>query len=201
MSRTSTSRPAPRLCIERASSEFSVGYGARVSGAVSSDTPVGLERTLGYRELVFYGLAYIAPVAPLSTLGFVWNASNGLIVLSIARCVCMYFTAQSYATMTGTIANAGLGVRIRATLPGPIAGFIAGWMILLDYLLIPALVYVLIAVALQRLMPGVDRAVWIVCSSRPRGGQLVRIAFASRANFVSVGLQLAVLVDFLVLAC
>ena len=30
-------------------------------------------------------------------------------------------------------------------------------MILLDYLLIPAFVYVLVAVALQTLMPGVDR--------------------------------------------
>ena len=35
-------------------------------------------------------------------------------------------------------------------------------MILLDYLLIPAFVYVLIAVALETLLPGVDRGVWIV---------------------------------------
>ncbi len=35
-------------------------------------------------------------------------------------------------------------------------------MILLDYLLIPAFVYVLMAVALETLVPGVDRGVWIV---------------------------------------
>ena len=35
-------------------------------------------------------------------------------------------------------------------------------MILLDYLLIPAFVYVLIAVALETLLPGIDRGGWIV---------------------------------------
>jgi hypothetical protein len=35
-------------------------------------------------------------------------------------------------------------------------------MILLDYLMIPSLVYVIMAVALGQLMPEVDRAVWIV---------------------------------------
>src|ERR1035441_6885257 len=44
---------------------------------------------------------------------------------------------------------------------GPFPGFIAGWMILLDYLLIPSFLYVLIAVALESLLPGIDRAVWI----------------------------------------
>jgi amino acid transporter len=45
---------------------------------------------------------------------------------------------------------------------GVFPGFIAGWMILLDYLLIPAFVFVLMAVALETLLPGVDRGIWIV---------------------------------------
>ena len=32
--------------------------------------------------LITYGLAYIAPIAPLTTLGFVWQASGGLIALA-----------------------------------------------------------------------------------------------------------------------
>ena len=67
-----------------------------------------LRRSLGYWDLVLYGLAYIAPFAPLNTLGFVWNASGGLIVLAYALGgVCMYFTAQSYATMTEVLPTAG----------------------------------------------------------------------------------------------
>ena len=36
--------------------------------------PTALKRTLKYWDLVVYGLAYIAPFAPLTTLGFVWGA-------------------------------------------------------------------------------------------------------------------------------
>jgi amino acid transporter len=78
---------------------------------VAGGGPVGaveLKRSLGYWDLVLYGLAYIAPFAPLSTLGFVWSESNGLIVLAyVLGAVCMYFTAQSYATMTETLPSAG----------------------------------------------------------------------------------------------
>jgi hypothetical protein len=38
-----------------------------------------LDRTLGFRDLVVYGLGYIAPMGPLATLGFVWSESRGLI--------------------------------------------------------------------------------------------------------------------------
>jgi len=45
---------------------------------------------------------------------------------------------------------------------GPGAGFLAGWGMLLDYVLMPALVYVLCAIAIQAIFPGVPRALTIV---------------------------------------
>src|SRR5579872_6384743 len=76
--------------------------------AVDAPGPVTLKRALGYWDLIVYGLAYIAPFAPLNTLGFVWNTSNGLIALSyLMGGVCMYFTAKSYATMTERVPSAG----------------------------------------------------------------------------------------------
>jgi amino acid transporter len=163
---------------------------------------ISLRRSLTYWDLVLYGLAYIAPFAPLTTLGFVWNESNGLIVLAYALGgVCMYFTAQSYATMTEVLPTAGSVYGFARHCLGAFVGFIAGWMILLDYLLIPAFVYVLIAVALQTLMPGVDRAVWIVLlATATTAVNWFGIAFTSRANFVAVGLQVAILVGFMLLA-
>lgn len=161
-----------------------------------------LKRSLGYWDLVLYGLAYIAPFAPLTTLGFVWSESNGLIVLAYALGgVCMYFTAQSYAMMTEVLPTAGSVYGFARHTLGAFAGFIAGWMILLDYLLIPAFVYVLVAVALQTLMPGIDRAVWIVLLALlTTGVNWFGITVTSRANFIAVGLQVLVLVGFLVLA-
>src|SRR5580658_9003116 len=160
-----------------------------------------LRRSLGYWDLVLYGLAYIAPFAPFSTLGFVWSESNGLIVLAyVLGAVCMYFTAQSYATMTETLPTAGSVYGFARQSLGAFPGFIAGWMILLDYLLIPAFVYVLIAVALETLLPGIDRGVWIVLLVTIT--TLVNwfgITVTSRANFVAVALQIIVLVGVLAL--
>jgi amino acid transporter len=160
-----------------------------------------LARSLTYWDLVLYGLAYIAPFAPLSTLGFVWNESNGLIVLAyVLGGVCMYFTAQSYATMTEALPSAGSVYGFARRCLGPFPGFMAGWMILLDYLLIPAFVYVLIAVALETLLPGIDRAVWIVLLvSLTTLVNWFGITVTSRANFIAVALQVVVLVGFLVL--
>jgi amino acid transporter len=162
---------------------------------------VKLERSLRYWDLVLYGLAYIAPFAPLSTLGFVWSESNGLIVLAyVLGAVCMYFTAQSYATMTETLPSAGSVYGFARHSLGIFPGFIAGWMILLDYLLIPAFVYVLIAVALESLLPGIDRGIWIVLMvAATTGVNWFGITVTSRANFIAVALQVIILVGFLVL--
>lgn len=160
-----------------------------------------LKRSLGYWDLVLYGLAYIAPFAPFSTLGFVWRESNGLIVSAYGLgAVCMYFTAQSYATMTETLPTAGSVYGFARHSLGAFPGFIAGWMILLDYLLIPAFVYVLIAVALETLLPGIDRGVWIVLMVVVTTAiNWFGITVTSRANFIAVGLQVIILLGFLTL--
>ena len=164
-------------------------------------TPDGgahLKRSLKYWDLVLYGLAYIAPFAPLGTLGFVYSESNGLIVLAyLLGGICMYFTAQSYATMTEALPTAGSVYGFARHSLGAFPGFIAGWMILLDYLLIPAFVYVLIAVALETLLPGIDRGVWIVLLVVVTTGvNWFGITVTSRANFASVALQVIILVGF-----
>jgi len=157
-----------------------------------------LKRSLKYWDLVLYGLAYIAPFAPLGTLGFVYSESNGLIVLAyLLGGICMYFTAQSYATMSEALPTAGSVYGFARHSLGPFPGFIAGWMILLDYLLIPAFVYVLIAVALETLLPGIDRGVWIVLLVVVTTGvNWFGITVTSRANFASVALQVIILVGF-----
>ena len=161
-----------------------------------------LKRTLGYWDLLAYGLAYIAPIAPLSTLGFVWDASDGLIVLAyLLGALCMYFTARSYATMTEASPRAGSVYSFARLGLGPFAGFVAGWMILLDYLLIPALLYVLASVAMGTLLPHVDRSVWIVLTLfATLAINWFGIQVTTRANFAFLGLQAVMLIALLVLA-
>ena len=168
---------------------------------MNTTTTPHLRRSLGYWDLIVYGLAYIAPIAPLSTLGFVYDASHGLIALAyVLGAICMYFTAQSYALMSESVPSAGSVYGFARFALGRFAGFLAGWMILLDYLLIPALVYVLIGVALGVLIPSVDRSVWIVFMVLfTLGVNWFGVTVTTRANFVAVGFQVALLVCLLAL--
>ena len=154
-----------------------------------------LRRTLSYYDLLIYGLAYVAPFALFQSLGFVWQASNGLIVLAyVLAAACMYFTAKSYALMTETVPSAGSVYGFARHALGPFTGFIAGWMILLDYLLIPAYVYVFMAVALGTLIPQVDRGIWIVLlGGVTLGINWFGVKVTSRANLISVAVQVAIL--------
>jgi amino acid transporter len=164
--------------------------------------PATLKRTLTYWDLIVYGLAYIAPITPLSTLGFVWQSSKGLIALAyVLGGVCMYFTARSYAIMTETVPSAGSVYGFARHCLGAYPGFLAGWLILLDYLLIPAFVYVLIAVALGTLLPGVDRSVWIVLMvATTLSINWFGVTVTTRANFLAVIVQSLVMLAFLALA-
>ena len=167
-----------------------------------NSSPPQLRRTLGYWDLLAYGLAYIAPIAPLSTLGFVWDASNGLLVLAyLLGALAMYFTARSYATMTEEVPHAGSVYAFARLGLGRFVGFMAGWMILLDYLLIPALLYVLASIAMGTLLPQVDRSVWIALTiGITLGINWFGIRVTTRANFAFLGLQAVMLVAFLALA-
>ncbi len=164
--------------------------------------PAALNRTLKFWDLIVYGLAYIAPITPLSTLGFVWESSKGLIALAyVLGGVCMYFTARSYAIMTETVPSAGSVYGFARHCLGPYPGFLAGWLILLDYLLIPAFVYVLIAVALGTLLPNVDRSVWIVIMvATTLTINWFGVTVTTRANFTAVIIQSLVMFAFLALA-
>jgi amino acid transporter len=164
--------------------------------------PAALNRTLKFWDLIVYGLAYIAPITPLSTLGFVWESSKGLIALAyVLGGVCMYFTARSYAIMTETVPSAGSVYGFARHCLGAYPGFLAGWLILLDYLLIPAFVYVLIAVALGTLLPGVDRSVWIaIMVATTLTINWFGVTVTTRANFIAVIIQSIVMFAFLALA-
>ena len=155
-------------------------------------------RDLGFRDLVVYGLAYIAPMGIFGTLGFVWNESHGLIALAyLLGGICMYFTAQSYAVMAEAVPTAGSVYGFARHALGVFPGFIAGWMILLDYLLIPAFVFAAISVALGTLVPGVDRAVWIVLLMVfTTAVNWFGVTVTTRANAVAVVLQIVVILIF-----
>ncbi|HUE10236.1 MAG TPA: APC family permease [Steroidobacteraceae bacterium] len=166
-----------------------------LESGLGSHRVASLRRTLSYQDLIIYGLAYVSPFGVLQSLGFVWQVSNGLIVLAyVLGTICMYFTAKSFALMTETVPSAGSVYGFARHALGPFAGFIAGWMILLDYLLMPAYVYVFMSVALGTLVPQIDRGIWIlVLSGTTLGINWFGVRVSQRFNLVAVALQLVIL--------
>jgi amino acid transporter len=122
-----------------------------------------LKRSLSLFDLVVYGLVYINIVAPLTTFGIIFNASRGMVPLVyIVGGIATMFTALSYVSMSRAFPVAGSVYSYAGRGIGESAGFIAGWMILLDYFMLPTVGYVVTAVAIQSIVPDVPRGVWIV---------------------------------------
>src|SRR5579862_3162700 len=122
-----------------------------------------LDRSLTTRDLVIYGMIFMVPIAPFEIFGFVWHDSKGMVVLVyLLGLLGMFFTAMSYAAMSRAFPLAGSVYTYAHRGIHEVAGFLAGWAILLDYILIPALLYVISAIAMRTLVPAVPNAVWIV---------------------------------------
>jgi amino acid transporter len=122
-----------------------------------------LKRTLGLASLIVYGLVFISPTSPISIFGLVYNLSHGMVPLVYAvGFIAMGFTAYSYVMMARAYPIAGSVYAYAARAIGARVGFLAGWGMLLDYVLMPALVYVLCAIAVQAVFPGVPRALTIL---------------------------------------
>jgi amino acid transporter len=122
-----------------------------------------LQRSLGLASLVVYGLLLISPTSPFAIFGIVFNLSHGMVPLVyLVGFVAMGFTALSYVTMSRAFPIAGSVYAYAGRGIGAGAGFLAGWGMLLDYALMPALIYVLCAIAVQAIFPGIPRSVSIV---------------------------------------
>ncbi|WP_084265115.1 APC family permease [Actinomadura macra] len=122
-----------------------------------------LKRSLGLPDLVIYGLVMMLPIAPFTIFGAVFNESKGMVALTyLIGLVAMLFTALSYREMSRAFPIAGSVYSYAGRGINDKVGFLAGWAILLDYLLVPTLLYVMSAAALNSLLPEVPQWSWVV---------------------------------------
>jgi amino acid transporter len=81
-----------------------------------------------------------------------------------------------------------------------VAGFFSGWLILLDYILVPALLYLFSAVALRPILPAVPAWMWLAGFIIFNAGvNFVGVEFSARVYRLMLALELAVLGLFIVL--
>ncbi|MFE1952767.1 APC family permease [Streptomyces sp. NPDC059524] len=167
------------------------------------DVPDGrLRRDLGFRDLVVYGLLFIAPMAPVGVFGTLDAKSHGAVALVyVVATVAMAFTAFSYAQMVRVVPQAGSVFAYARVGLGRGPGFIAGWMAMLDYVLIPAVAYLFSGIAMNALVPSVSRWVWtalaVVITTLLN---LWGVRAAARVGFLVLAMEIVVLLVFVVSA-
>ncbi|KJY34128.1 APC family permease [Streptomyces sp. NRRL S-495] len=161
-----------------------------------------LRRSLGVRDLVVYGLLFIAPMAPVGVFGVLDAKSHGAVAaVYLVATVAMGFTAVSYAQMVRAVPRTGSVYAYARAGLGEGAGFLAGWMALLDYLLIPAVAYLFSGIALHSLVPDVPRWVWTALAVLVTTAlNLAGVRTAAVVGLAVLVAELAVLAVFVVAA-
>ena len=159
-----------------------------------------LSRTMSLADVVVYGLIYMVPLAPLAVFGFTYNLSGGMVAAVYAvAAVAMYFSAVSYSEMARQFPVAGSVYSYVRFGAGEFLGFMSGWSILLDYLLLPGLLCIFAAAAMHLQMPALPEWIWVpVFVIVSTVINLRGITFTAGVNLACLYLQLAVLVAFVV---
>ena len=112
-----------------------------------------LRRVLSLRDLIIYGIVVIQPIAAVPLFGIGQKLSNGHLVTTILiAMLAMMLTASSYGRMASLYPVAGsaytyVGRGLNAHL-----GFVAGWLIFLDYLIVPVTCIIYSSLTVQRLL-------------------------------------------------
>src|SRR5262245_65165181 len=113
----------------------------------------------------------------------------------------MAFTAWSYATMSRVVPHAGSVFAYAREGLGPRAGFLAGWLAMLDYLLIPSVAYLFSGIALHALVPAVPAWMFTVAAfGFTTALILAGVGVAARAGTIVVVAGLVGLAGFVVAA-
>jgi putrescine importer len=169
----------------------------------TSGVPVQrLRRVLTLWDLIFYGIVAVTPSAPATVYGLAELKSGGYVVVTIlAAMVAMVLTAISYGRMAALYPSAGSAYAYVSRGIHPYLGFVAGWAMLLDYMLIPLFCTLYGTLALQRALPILPFPIGSIFFA---GGitllNLRGIRSTARANQVLLVFMGIVLFSFIVLA-
>lgn len=161
-----------------------------------------LRRVLSLWDLIFYGIVAVTPSAPATVYGLAEVKSGGYVVVTIlAAMVAMVLTAISYGRMAALYPSAGSAYSYVSRGIHPYLGFVAGWAMLLDYMLIPLFCTLYGTLSLQRALPWLPFPIGAALFAG--GITLLNLrgirstALANQALLVFMGI---VLVSFIVLA-
>lgn len=124
-----------------------------------------LKRVLSVRNLIWFGLSYLAPIGVFTQFGIMTGMTHGMTTLSyIIATVVILFTALSYDKLVSVYPVAGSAYTYVQRSVNPYAGFLTGWIMLLDYILLPMICILFLGLFLNQYYPAVPVWAWIIIS-------------------------------------
>ncbi|WP_336660469.1 APC family permease [Leucobacter sp. USHLN153] len=161
-----------------------------------------LKRELGLTGLTLFGVTYMTVITVFTTYGIVNQVTDGHLPASyIVAVITMLFTAASYGAMVKRYPVAGSAYTYTQQSFGGAAGFLTGWVMLLDYLFIPMINFMLIGIYLNTQFPAVP--VWVftlVALLLVLVFNILGINLVNKVNFVIIALSVVLVVVFVALA-
>jgi putrescine importer len=160
-----------------------------------------LARRLTPWSAALFGLSYICPTVVFSTFGILAQATHGATTLAYSMAtIAMLFTAASYGRMAARWPAAGSAYTYVASTTNPGLGFIAGWVLLLDYILVPMVICLFTAKALEVILPTVSYRWWVfLIALFTSTVNVLGIQVANRVNLTITAAQFAVIAALIVL--
>jgi len=161
-----------------------------------------LRRVLSLWDLILYGIVAVTPSAPVTVFGLALLMSKGHAVDTIlVAMVAMVFTGFSYGRMAALYPSAGSAYTYVGRGINPHLGFLAGWAMLLDYVVIPLFCIIYGSLSIQRLFPQVPFVIWTALIAGMMTYLNLRgIRSTARANQVLLSFMFIVLLAFIFLA-
>ena len=161
-----------------------------------------LRQSMGIPALVFFGLSYMVPMTVFTTYGIVNEITGGFLSTAyLLTLLAMLFTACSYAFMGKMVPSAGSAYAYTRVGLGSGVGFLTGWTVMIDYILLPMLNYLLIGLYLAERFPSVPAWVFsLIALVLVTGLNIVGVAAVKSANVVLVLLQVVFFAIFFVYA-
>ncbi len=162
----------------------------------------GLKRELGLGGLVLFGLAYMAVSTVFTTYGIVNQVTEGRLPLAyVVALLTMLFTANSYAAMVRKYPVAGSAYTYTQQGFGGGAGFLTGWVLLLDYLFIPMINFMILGLYVSTQFPSVPaELVSMITLVAVFIFNVLGITLVNKLNIVVVSISGAAMILFAVFA-
>ena len=162
-----------------------------------------LRRGMGLWDVVLYGVLFMVIIAPHSIWGLVQQDALGMSTLVyIVGFIAIFFTALSYVRMSNKFPIAGSVYSYVQRGINPHVGFISGWLILLDYCITPALLYVMVANWGTMLVPGSPWYLWVIVFVAFNTFVNIRgISMTRGIDFVIFAVEILAVIAFIALGC